>query len=82
MDDFSPVRRQYVELIRQRANLRSERLACALSEVPREDYLGPAVEDHAVRLPAEVRGYARRGAAGWHVEQVNVRKHALCFRLS
>jgi protein-L-isoaspartate(D-aspartate) O-methyltransferase len=41
MGDFSPVRRQYAELIRQRANLRSERLACALSEVPREDYLGP-----------------------------------------
>ena len=41
MEDFSAVRRQYAELIRQRADLRSERLVKALSEVPREDYLGP-----------------------------------------
>ena len=41
MEDFSAVRRQYAELIRQRADLRSDRLVKALSEVPREDYLGP-----------------------------------------
>jgi protein-L-isoaspartate(D-aspartate) O-methyltransferase len=41
MEELSAVRRQYAELIRQRAELRSERLVNALSEVPREDYLGP-----------------------------------------
>ena len=39
MEDFSAVRRQYAELIRHRADLRSDRLVKALSEVPREDYL-------------------------------------------
>jgi protein-L-isoaspartate(D-aspartate) O-methyltransferase len=41
MEDLTAVRRQYAELIRKRADLRSERLVNALSEVPREDYLGP-----------------------------------------
>jgi protein-L-isoaspartate(D-aspartate) O-methyltransferase len=41
MEDFSAVRRQYAELIRHRADLRSARLVKALSEVAREDYLGP-----------------------------------------
>jgi protein-L-isoaspartate(D-aspartate) O-methyltransferase len=41
MEDLSAVRRQYAELIRQRTDLRSERLVKALTEVPREDYLGP-----------------------------------------
>ncbi len=41
MENFSTVRRQYAEVIRQRADLRSERLVKALNEVPREDYLGP-----------------------------------------
>jgi protein-L-isoaspartate(D-aspartate) O-methyltransferase len=41
MEDLNAVRRQYAKLIQQRAGLRSERLANALSEVPREDYLGP-----------------------------------------
>ena len=61
MEDISAVRRQYAELIRRRADLRSERLVKALSEVPREDYLwSGAVEDHAVCLPPQVRRYARR----------------------
>jgi len=61
MEDFSAVRRQYAELIRRRADLRSERLVKALSEVPREDYLGPGPWK-IVRFifSAQVRGYARR----------------------
>ena len=34
-------RKLYAESIRQKTNLRSERLVRALAEVPREDYLGP-----------------------------------------
>jgi protein-L-isoaspartate(D-aspartate) O-methyltransferase len=41
MEDLSSARTRYAELIRQTAQLRSERLVSALSEVPREDYLGP-----------------------------------------
>lgn len=40
MEDLSNLRTRYAELIRQTAQLRSERLVRALSEVPREDYLG------------------------------------------
>ena len=41
MEDLSNARKRYAALIRQAAQLRSERLVRALSEVPREDYLGP-----------------------------------------
>ncbi len=41
MQDLSSARKRYADLIQQSAQLRSERLVCALSEVPREDYLGP-----------------------------------------
>ena len=41
MENLKLARRQYAELIRQRADLRSERLVDALGEVAREDYLGP-----------------------------------------
>ena len=41
MENLKLARRQYAELIRQRADLRSERLVDALSEVAREEYLGP-----------------------------------------
>jgi protein-L-isoaspartate(D-aspartate) O-methyltransferase len=41
MEDLSSARRRYADLICQTAQLRSDRLVRALSEVPREDYLGP-----------------------------------------
>jgi hypothetical protein len=41
MEDLSGARKRYADLIRQTAQLRSERLVRALIEVPREDYLGP-----------------------------------------
>src|ERR1700730_12816863 len=41
MEDLSSARRRYADLIGQTAQLRSDRLVKALSEVPREDYLGP-----------------------------------------
>lgn len=41
MEDLNVARRRYADLIRQTAGLRSDRLVRALSEVPREDYLGP-----------------------------------------
>jgi len=41
MEDLNNARKRYAALIRQAAQLRSERLVRALSEVPREDYLGP-----------------------------------------
>jgi protein-L-isoaspartate(D-aspartate) O-methyltransferase len=40
MEDSSSARRAYAGLIRQRADLHSERLVRALSEIPREDFLG------------------------------------------
>jgi protein-L-isoaspartate(D-aspartate) O-methyltransferase len=39
--DLDSARKRYAELIRQTAQLRSQRLVHALSEVPREEYLGP-----------------------------------------
>jgi protein-L-isoaspartate(D-aspartate) O-methyltransferase len=41
MEDLTNARTRYAELICRTAQLRSERLVHALSEVPREDYLGP-----------------------------------------
>ena len=41
MEELSVSRRRYAELIRRRANLRSERLVSALADIPREKYLGP-----------------------------------------
>ncbi len=41
MENLNVARRRYADLIRQTAGLRSDRLVRALSEVPREDYLGP-----------------------------------------
>jgi protein-L-isoaspartate(D-aspartate) O-methyltransferase len=41
MENLSTLRMRYAELIRKKAGLRSERLARALREVRREDYLGP-----------------------------------------
>src|SRR5580700_2776853 len=41
MDDIGTARRRYAELIGKTAQIRSERMVRALSEVPREDYLGP-----------------------------------------
>ena len=41
MDDLITARKRYAELIRKTATLRSERLVRALSEVPREDFMGP-----------------------------------------
>jgi protein-L-isoaspartate(D-aspartate) O-methyltransferase len=41
MEKLNVARRRYADLIRQTAGLRSDRLVRALSEVPREDYLGP-----------------------------------------
>src|SRR5260370_19404188 len=41
MENLNVARRRYADLIRQSAGLRSDRLVRALSEVPREDYLGP-----------------------------------------
>jgi protein-L-isoaspartate(D-aspartate) O-methyltransferase len=40
MENLNVARRRYADLIRQNAGLRSDRLVRALSEVPREDYLG------------------------------------------
>jgi len=40
MEELSTVRKQYADLIHRTAHLRSNRLVRALSEVPREDYLG------------------------------------------
>ena len=40
MDDLSLARKRYAELICQTAAIRSQRIARALSEIPREDYLG------------------------------------------
>src|SRR5713226_155701 len=41
MENLTVARRRYADLIRQTAGLRSDRLVRALSEVPREAYLGP-----------------------------------------
>jgi protein-L-isoaspartate(D-aspartate) O-methyltransferase len=41
MEDFISARQRYAALIQQQADLRSERLVRALSQVPREDFLGP-----------------------------------------
>lgn len=41
MENLIAVRRKYADLIRRRAGLRSDRLVRALSEVPRESYMGP-----------------------------------------
>jgi protein-L-isoaspartate(D-aspartate) O-methyltransferase len=41
MEDLAAARRGYAAMIRQLADLRSDRLVCALAEVPREDFLGP-----------------------------------------
>src|SRR5712691_402239 len=41
MENLNVARRRYADLIRHTAGLRSDRLVRALSEVPREDYLGP-----------------------------------------
>jgi protein-L-isoaspartate(D-aspartate) O-methyltransferase len=41
MQGLSSARKRYANLIWQSAQLRSERLVRALSEIPREDYLGP-----------------------------------------
>ena len=41
MEDLDNARKRYAELIQKTAQLRSERLVRALSEVPRENYLGP-----------------------------------------
>src|ERR1700733_3868624 len=41
MDTLSDARHRYAELVRGAAQIRSERLVRALSEVPREDFLGP-----------------------------------------
>ena len=41
MQELSSARERYADLIRQSAQLRSERLVRALGEIPREDYLGP-----------------------------------------
>jgi hypothetical protein len=59
MEDFSAVRRQYAELIRQRADLRADRLVKALSEVPREDHLARAGSHLAVISHASARSIAR-----------------------
>ena len=40
MQDLSSARKRYADLIRQSAQLRSERLVRALNQIPREDYLG------------------------------------------
>ncbi len=59
MEDFSVVRRQYAELIRHRADSRSDRLLKALSEVPREDYSARAGSHPAVISHASARSIAR-----------------------
>ncbi|HLI81640.1 MAG TPA: methyltransferase domain-containing protein [Candidatus Binataceae bacterium] len=41
MRTLSDARHRYAELVRSSAQIRSERLVRALSEVPREDFLGP-----------------------------------------
>ncbi len=41
MENFNSARQRYAALIQQQADLRSERLVRALSQVPREDFLGP-----------------------------------------
>jgi protein-L-isoaspartate(D-aspartate) O-methyltransferase len=41
MDSLIDARHRYAELVRSSAQIRSERLVRALSEVPREDFLGP-----------------------------------------
>ena len=41
MQELSSARERYADLIRQSAQLRSERLVRALGEIPREDTLGP-----------------------------------------
>jgi protein-L-isoaspartate(D-aspartate) O-methyltransferase len=41
MENLNVARRRYADLIRHNAGLRSDRLVRALSEVRREDYLGP-----------------------------------------
>lgn len=41
MDDLITARKRYAALIRKTADLRSDRLVRALSDVPREDFMGP-----------------------------------------
>lgn len=41
MENLSSARKRYADLIAQTAKLRSDRLTRALSEIPREHYLGP-----------------------------------------